>query len=243
MMVQDGDTDSGSTGTTKKQTGKASQAGLGSGVPGAKTGPHHVPSSGKSVVVASVVQSSGAVIEQSLNPARPAITKPKLKGNVKLAKVSPSAGGGSQTHGRGKQTLVKGTTTGPQRQTKKKEVVQKEELLGAVKGEVPELILPRLHDSDWESSEEEMPFLGGSLPPGDRTLSHCSASSSESEDTADANPSSVNITPKFLANINVSVGKTVGEELEAGGSDSGDRLEMEKAPSAWLAISSSDSEQ
>ena len=206
---------------------------------GTKTvGPHHVPSSGKSVVVASVVQPGGAVAEQSLNPAARTtagtVTKPKQKGSV----VKP-AGAGSQAHGRGKQTPVKGTASGAQ-QRPKKEVAKKEEPLGAVKGEVPELILPPLHDSDWESSEEELPFLGGALPPGGQALSRGSTSSSGSEDNADTNPSSVNITPKFLANISVPVGVALGDGGR--GTGGGDGLGTEKAPSAWLSISSSDSE-
>lgn len=158
MTVQDGDSntlDSSSTGTTKKQASKAGQTGLGSGVltqGGTKTGPHHVPSSGKSVVVASVVQPSGVVAEPSTRTTAGIITKAKQKGSVK-----PVASG-SQAHGRGKQTLVKGTASAAQKP--KKDVVRKEEQLGVVRGEVPALILPPLHDSDWESSDEELPFLG-----------------------------------------------------------------------------------
>lgn len=98
-------------------------------------------------------------------------------------------------------------------------------------------------ESDWESSDEEMPFLDSSLLPGDRKSSRESTSSWQSSESDDNDPnisSTAITTSNFLANISMEEGLG-GERFEASESDA-DGFDFHQGPPAWLSDSSSNSD-
>ena len=183
-----------------------------------------VTSSGASVVVASVVQ-AGRIEAVSVG-------------------VGVASSTGQQSVGVGPQNVSRqsGTIPAPPSAVHAKEprhggstaVRSRSKKTRPRSSRLPAAMFPT---SDWESSDEELPFLHSSLPrpPGSSKGSTSSWQSSDSEGGG-APPSSISATPTFLANL--SVGAALGERLSGSEGEGG---KFQTVP-PWLSANSSDSD-